>query len=196
MLALILGVAGFCLYILYDINSYTMQYRLFHLGFLGGTILIAAATLTQCVSAWRAGVFHGAADMILLLLSALAFDALIYCLFFALPFQETYTKLSNGRTAYTFGPYALCRHPGVLCFWGMYLFLGLAALPSKLLAMGMLFSALNTGYAWFQDRVTFPRTFRDYEAYREKAPFLIPTKDSIRRAIQTWDCPHEKEEEL
>ena len=68
----------------------------------------------------------------------------------------------------------------------MYLFLGLAALPAPgLLARGMLFSGLNLGYAFFQDRFTFPRTFSDYSAYQRRIPFLIPTKASILLAYST-----------
>ena len=92
------------------------------------------------------------------------------------------------------GIYALCRHPGILCFFGLYLCLGLAALPGGLLAHGLAFSLLDLAYAGFQDRVTFPKTFCDYEAYRKKAPFLIPTGDSIRRARQTWGRPASEEE--
>lgn len=196
MLALILGVVGFGLFLLYDINSYAWQCRVLRFGFFIGTMLIAIATLIQCIGACRIGAFSGGADMVFIMLSILALAAMLYCLFFALPFQETYTNPENGRKTYTFGVYALCRHPGVICFFAMYLFLGLAALPAKLIGHGMLFSVLNVGYAWFQDRVTFPKTFSDYEAYRKKAPFLIPTKKSIRRAFQTWGYPYEKEEEL
>ena len=32
------------------------------------------------------------------------------------------------------------------------------------------------------------------KAYRKKAPFLIPTGDSIRRARQTWGRPASEEE--
>ena len=60
----------------------------------------------------------------------------------------------------------------------------------------MTLSLLNLGYALFQDRVTFPKTFCDYLAYREKVPFLLPTADSFRRAVKTWGHPYEKEEEL
>jgi protein-S-isoprenylcysteine O-methyltransferase Ste14 len=92
--------------------------------------------------------------------------------------------------------YALCRHPGVICLFAMYLFLGLAALPTPLLGCGMVFSLLNVLYALFQDRVTFPKTFCDYEAYRKTVPFLLPTRASIRRAVQTGRRPHRKEKDL
>ena len=82
----------------------------------------------------------------------------------------------------------------MLCFFAMYLFWGLAALPGHLLEMGMVFSVLNGAYAWFQDRVTFPKTFCDYDSYRKQAPFLLPNPASIRRAKATWGYPEAKEE--
>ena len=53
MLALVLGMSGFALYLVYDINSYTVQSRVLRFGFLGGSILIGAATLWQLYAAWR-----------------------------------------------------------------------------------------------------------------------------------------------
>lgn len=195
-MAMLLGILGFVLYLLYDINSFTIDCRPLRLGFLLGSLLIGGATLWELAAAWRTGDLSGGTDGILLLLGLLAFGALIYCLFFALPFQETYTSPENGRPVYTCGAYALCRHPGVLCFFAMYLFWGLAALPAHLLEMGMVFSVLNGAYAWFQDRVTFPKTFCDYASYRKQAPFLLPNPASIRRARATWGHPEAKEEEL
>jgi len=67
----------------------------------------------------------------------------------------------------------------------VYLMLGLAALPSRMIVHGLIFSALNLAYAWFQDCVTFPKTFCDYSDYKEKVPFLIPTKHSVSMAYRT-----------
>ena len=69
-----------------------------------------------------------------------------------------------------------------------------SSLPVELDNSTLAFSLLDLAYAGFQDRVTFPKTFCDYEAYRKKAPFLIPTGDSIRRARQTWGRPASEEE--
>ena len=193
MVSLILAIVGFTAYLLYDINSFTKQYKLLRFGFLAGTLLLAAATLLAAADAWRADAFGGLWDAVFLAIGLLAFAALIYCLFFALPFQETYADQINGRPAYTFGAYAICRHPGVLCFWIMYICIGLAALPSAMIINCVLFSMMNTAYALFQDRVTFPKTFCDYEEYRKKVPFLFPTKASIIRAEQTWGYPQAKE---
>ena len=196
MLPWLMGFLGFALYLLYDIDSFTGLWKPLRLGFLLGTLLIGASTLLQLYAALRQGAFAGPWDSLLLALGLLSFTALIYCLFFALPFSETYTDPEQGRRVYTCGAYALCRHPGILCFFAMYLFWGLAALPTGFLWRGMAFSGLNLAYAWFQDRVTFPKTFCDYPDYRRKAPFLLPTAASFRRAVKTWGYPYEKEEEL
>lgn len=195
MLSLIVGIAGFALYILYDINSFTLQSKILHTAFALGTALIAAATIVDVAAAWRIGALSGLRDAVLIAASVICFAALMYSLFFALPFQETYAEQGKERHVCDGGIYALCRHPGILCFFGMFLFLGTAALPGKLLFHGMVFSLLNLAYAYFQDRITFPKTFCDYEAYRNKAPFLIPTRNSIRLARQTWNRSVSKEDE-
>ena len=194
MVSLTLGIGGFLLYLLYDVNSFTYRLRLLHGAFALGTLLVGAATALDLLEAWRLGAFSGPGDAALLLAAGACLAALVYSLFFALPFQETYRQQEQGRHVYDGGVYALCRHPGILCFFGLYLCLGLAALPGGLLAHGLAFSLLDLAYAGFQDRVTFPKTFCDYEAYRKKAPFLIPTGDSIRRARQTWGRPASEEE--
>ena len=194
MVSLTLGIGGFLLYLLYDVNSFTYRLRLLHGAFALGTLLVGAATALDLLEAWRLGAFSGPGDAALLLAAGACLAALVYSLFFALPFQETYRQQEQGRHVYDGGVYALCRHPGILCFFGLYLCLGLAALPGGLLAHGLAFSLLDLAYAGFQDRVTFPKTFCDYEAYRQKAPFLIPTGKSIRRARQTWGRPSSEEE--
>ena len=192
----IAGIVGFALMLVYDINSYTVNNRVLQGGFYAGCLLVVGATAAAVVKAVRAGAFSDAADVLLLSLSLISFALLIYCLFFALPFAQTYQTPQNGRRVYRCGAYALCRHPGVLCFWGVYLFLGWAALPDgRLMGMGLLFSLLNTAYAWFQDRITFPKTFCDYDEYRKTAPFLLPTVRSIVRAGQTWGALYGKEEQ-
>lgn len=183
MITLWMGVAAFVLFMLYDINSITAQWKILHAGFFLGFLLLVAATGLDLWEAIRCGAFTGVGDILLLLASVLFFAALIYCLFFAIPFRETYEEQENGRHVCSSGVYALCRHPGILCFFACYLFLGLAALPSGMLWNGMVFSLLNLGYAWFQDRVSFPKTFCDYREYQASVPFLIPTGASIRMAL-------------
>ena len=185
MLACILGILGFFCCFVYDVNSISRGLRGLRLLFPLGMLLVVAATVLMFFAAARADAFHGAGDAILLVLGALAFLALLYCLFFALP-AGTYSEPGRKRTVVCAGAYALCRHPGLLCFFAMYLFWGCAAPKTPLLPSGMLFSLLDLLYVLFQDRVSFPRIFEDYAAYRRRVPFLIPTRDSFRLAIRTW----------
>lgn len=194
MLPLLLGLAAFALYFLYDINSISRQYRLLRSFFALGTLLLGAALVLDLAAAFTAGAISGAVDCVLLFCSALCFAALIYSLFFALPFDETYVAENSPRCVYSGGVYGLCRHPGILCFFGMELLLGLAALPTAMLLRGMIFSALNLLYAYFQDRISFPKTFCDYSDYQKNVPFLIPDGASLRRFWKT--LPHAEKEEV
>lgn len=185
MYSLLLGMLGFLLFFLYDVNSFTWRSRLLHKSFALGVTLLAAATVLDLAAALRMGAFSGLKDLILLVAGALCLAALVYCLFFALPFAETYQDTDGPPAVCDRGVYALCRHPGVLCMLGMYLFWGLGALPAAMLRNGLIFSGLNTVYVCFQDRMTFPRTFPDYPDYQKNVPFLIPTGASIRAAWRT-----------
>ena len=185
MYSLLLGMLGFLLFFLYDVNSFTWRSRLLHKSFALGVTLLAAATVLDLAAALRMGAFSGLKDLILLVAGALCLAALVYCLFFALPFAETYQDTDGPPAVCESGVYALCRHPGVLCMLGMYLFWGLGALPATMLRNGLIFSGFNTVYVCFQDRMTFPRTFPDYPDYQKNVPFLIPTGASIRAAWRT-----------
>lgn len=194
MLSLCLGIAAFVLYLIYDINSFTRQWKIPHCFFLLGTGLLGLATGLDLWAAWRDGALTGTADLLLLAGALVCFAALIYALFFALPFKETYAEQSDIRRVYRGGVYALCRHPGILCFFGMYLMLGLAALPTGMILRCLLFSLLNLAYARFQDDITFPKTFCDYSDYKKHVPFLIPTKSSVAMARKTLFSAHSEED--
>jgi protein-S-isoprenylcysteine O-methyltransferase Ste14 len=194
MTALLCGLLGFVLYFLYDLNSITVRSKLLHSSFSIGTAFLAVATGMDLWSALKSNAFSGFTDLMFLVLSALSFAALIYCLFFALPFQETYAEQATDRSVCDKGVYALCRHPGILCFFGTFLFLGLAAQPANLLVHGMVFSIVNLLYALFQDRVIFPKTFSDYYIYRTRVPFLLPTSNSVRLARDSWPRKDSKED--
>lgn len=180
MFAIWLGVLGFLCYFLYDINSVGRIAGWMNRLFMIGTILIVAAT---SVLFWkrRSVLFQTPMDLLWMACGVFFLCLLIYTLFFALPFDETYVKESRYRKAYTEGVYALCRHPGVLWFAGMYLF---AALLWKSLE-GMIFFVvmviLNICYIIFQDYYSFPKTFSNYREYQRSTPFLIPNRKSIQQ---------------
>lgn len=194
MVSLLLGTGAFILFFIYDVNSFTKKNPFLHRFFCVGMLMLLASAGIDVFSAAKNGGFSGAFDFVLLFFGILNLAALIYCLFFALPFEKTYV-LQDEHKVYDRGVYALCRHPGILFFFGTYLFAGIAALPEKMLFNGMLFSFLNFLYALFQDRVTFPKTFSDYEQYRERAPFLLPNAKSIARALKTFSNSDSKEDD-
>jgi len=194
ILAAVAGTAAFVLFFMYDINSFCRQYKIPQVFFALGFALLAAAAGADIYGAAKNGAISGIWDTVLLTGAAIWLAALIYCLFFALPFANTYTEQTADRGVCDTGVYALCRHPGILCFFGLFLFLGLAALPSPALINGMWFSALNLIYAAFQDKVTFPKTLGNYADYQKKVPFIIPTKASIHTAFKTLARPCGKED--
>lgn len=179
-----MGTAGFILYLLYDINSVKQMHPVMQKFFGAGSLCVILSTVWELVRALGAGNGHPAAWIGLGVGGALFFALLVYTLFFALPFEETYLEESRRREAYTGGIYSLCRHPGVLWFAGLYLCLwgitGNADSGKYFLSMIL----WNYLYIVVQDLWTFPRTFTNYEAYKKNTPFLIPNGKSIRTCAE------------
>ncbi len=184
------GVAAFGLYVLYDINSVLWKKTILKSFFAAGSLILLFVTISCLWQQYRtnqaAFQSHGYAAFFLLL-AVIFFALLIYSLFFALPFEKTYVNPQGKMPVYDRGMYALCRHPGVLWFGFLYLSLALAWNTGIVWGMAGLFSFLNFCYIVIQDRWTFLRTFDDYEGYCLCVPFLIPTRESIRR---TWQTRH------
>lgn len=131
--------------------------------------------------------------VISMILACVCLGLLIYTLFFALPFSDTYVEETCERNVCDTGMYAFCRHPGVIWFFLCYLFGGIALQEGALLSVGIMMSVWNLVYVIFQDRYTFLRTFSNYEAYQKETPFLIPNRDSILKGVTTWKKRGEKD---
>lgn len=176
---------GFLFYFIYDINSVTGKRPVLQKCFLLGTGLVTAATIVFLMDSLAFPLVFTAEKVVYTAASLLFFVLLIYTLFFALPFKETYVKDGGIRTAYTEGIYGLCRHPGVLWFAGFYFFLAAAADGTE----GFLFAGFLTGfnicYVILQDLWIFPQTFSNYTEYKKTTPFLIPNRKSIRVCLET-----------
>lgn len=185
MIGFVSGLIVFGLYALYDVNSVKWKHWLLNRFFLAGTFLLGLATVVQAFCAFKTASMT-IRSWLFLAAAVVFFLLLIYTLFFALPFEETYIQQSEKPKVYSGGMYALCRHPGVIWFFLFYLCLGLAIRPSGLLAVGLFYSFLNLLYIILQDLWTFPKTFEDYDEYKKIAPFLFPTPASIKRAYVTW----------
>ena len=180
-----MGILGFGLFLLYDINSIKWQVKWLNGLFFLGCLLIGVAT-TGVLWSVRASLVVPTVERIAWLLSAVFFfTLLIYTLFFALPFKKTYIALDAKRTVYDKGVYALSRHPGVLWFAFFYIsLLGLFRHP-LVMTIAFLFSLLNLIYVFFQDIWTFPKMFGDYLPYCRGTPFMIPSATSIRNCFMT-----------
>jgi protein-S-isoprenylcysteine O-methyltransferase Ste14 len=181
----ILGSTGFILYFIYDINSVRMKNAVLQKFFAAGSILVVVSLIAELYAAWgscqrKIGTMTGFG-----LGGFLFLCLLIYTLFFALPFEETYCEENKLRAAYTEGMYGLCRHPGVLWFAGAYLCMWGMVGGWKHGIYFLLMIFWNYLYIIFQDLWTFPRTFFNYKEYQQSTPFLIPNRKSIRVCLRT-----------
>ena len=184
MFMVITGLIAFALFFLYDLNSITIRNRGLQTFFTIGLLLLCLSTVMlfrtealrrpftiPCLICLIAGIFF--------------LGLLIYTLFFALPFDDTYVKENHMRPVYSEGVYALCRHPGVLWFIGFYLCFALYSQSSLVWIYSAVVCAGNLLYILFQDAVIFPQTFTNYDEYRRTTPFLIPNQKSIASCIRT-----------
>jgi hypothetical protein len=178
MVFIICGALAFALYLLYDINGAGKNLAVLKPLFTVGTVLLTGTTAAVI---WRSKASLYTLTPVFAVLAIGMLVLLTYTLFFALPFKGAYV---DGRPPLcTTGMYALCRHPGILWFGLMYAAI-YGALPCALTASGALvFTALDIGYALFQDIYTFPRIFSGYENYKQTTPFIIPTPESIKKAL-------------
>lgn len=176
-----LGLMAFVLFFISDYNDWRLSRRELKLCFPAGAVLLAAGTVLEArrgsapTSGWLRGLFF--------VLGAMFLALLVYTLFFALPVEASYARPGQKRPACTTGVYALCRHPGVLWFAGLYGCLWAAAgLP---LWEAVLYSGLNVLLVVFEDRCVFPARLEGYGAYQAATPFLLPTRRSIRACRET-----------
>jgi len=182
----IFGCIGFSCYFLYDINSVTKNYKIINKLFFLGTFFVAVGTFVMIWESREGLIGTSVRTWGMTLFSLCMFAGLIYTLFFAIPFKETYIEENRKRRAYTEGIYALCRHPGVLWFIGLYLGIaGMTGSPGTL-QDALLYIFWNIAYIMLQDYYVFPRTFENYMEYKKTTPFLVPHRESIRRAIRTF----------
>ncbi len=181
---LALGAAGFALMALSDwlcvLRRRAWGGRLFTLG----CALLAAATLGLLAG-------RGAprpAALVWWALAAAMLGLLAYTLLAALPAGGSDVlppQPGQLRPLVDTGVYALCRHPGVLWLGGFYLFAWCAAGGAALFAAFWLFTALDTLYVFWQDRVVFPASIEHYAEYKAQTPFLLPGAASVRRCLHT-----------
>ncbi len=99
--------------------------------------------------------------------------------------QEAYLSESYGKQLVKTGTYALVRHPGVLWFILFLLALLLIFRSRLLLLAAPIWIGMDILYILIQDKLYFPRMFPGYKQYRNETPLLIPTRESLRRFLNT-----------
>lgn len=154
-----------------------------------GKALFAAGAVTLIAAGLRAALLGpwfqvpGVLRVLLFALAALGLWGEYVALFVSLPAGDTYLSGKAAGQLVDSGLYALCRHPGGLFFPLMSISLALGLGNRGLLLGSLLASLLNLLYVWFQDRVVFPQTIAGYDSYRQRVPFLVPTAQSLARAV-------------
>lgn len=173
-----LGCFAFILMIFYDFNQIKFHFKIGKFAFAAGSLLLMGITIFIMVSNVER-LLHGTIyQYLFLFISFIFFMLLLYTLFFALPFDDTYIEQNKGKVQDQ-GVYSLCRHPGVLWFFISYLFLAFSMASQQVLYVAIVFSFLNLIYAYIQDKVIFPIMLDGYQSYQNRVPFLIPSKKSI-----------------
>lgn len=169
-----LGIGAFLLFALGDANDAYIKNKLLKLCFPVGLCILALATYLRAdVSAGVSAVWCLIAGLFLL--------AELYALFGAFPAGETYVETDSRRNVCTTGVYALCRHPGVLFFIGLYVCLSLGInLPWTDTAV---YCILDIALAAFEDVCTFPIVLGGYDEYKKSTPFLIPNINSVKKML-------------
>ena len=182
---LIPGVLGFAACCLFDINKIKWQSKKLNLCFVFGILCILFSTVCGVLQSDLSQFsWPFSTRQLLCLVGCLASAAgLVYTLFFALPFEDTYME-SESLPLMDRGVYGLCRHPGFWMLALVYLFLWFFFSSDSLKICFLLYTACNFIYVWVQDAYIFPQYIRGYDEYKKNVPFLIPTKKSFKKAFR------------
>lgn len=176
---LLLGVLGYLLLIIADLNKVKQIHPFLNAAFGAGVIIIGLATAGILLDYPASFTLPGTLPTIFVALAVPCILIQLYILFFAVPFKQTYVELGNYQIIDT-GFFGLARHPGVMWFFLFYTFLWLGTGKMMVLWANVVWTACDIIHVYLQDRVFFPRMFKDYDVYIRKVPFMIPTRKSLK----------------
>lgn len=185
MFYLILGCLAYVVLYVFDLNKIKQIHPALNLSFALGLLMLLWAAVGIWLSSPASFRLPGPLPLIFGSLAALALILQIYVLFFAVPFHDTYVEMEKTNKIVDTGMFALARHPGVIWFFFVFLFLWLATGKMMLMWAGIIWTAMDIVHVYIQDRYQFPLMFDDYDVYIRKVPFLIPTKDSIKNSLRS-----------
>lgn len=180
----IVGVISFLVAYAYDWLSLKNIPFIKQMAGLLAIILNVYATVMVCISPAKFDVpvyilVPGAC------LLAVSLSLLIYSLFIEIPFRSTYLQKEVSSKLVTTGTYALTRHPGVLWLALVYISLAMIFPSATLFIAVVIWLIMDIIYVVLQDRIFFVRMFPEYDSYRHRTPFLIPTRQSISACFKT-----------
>lgn len=193
MVFVLTGCLAFGFLYIFDFNKILWHRKILNVNFGIGVGLLVLSTLGILYNGFLQNG-KGRFDLALPVgfaagfLAAVALVLMVYSLFFALPFKETYVNPKEKNSVIDTGMYALCRHPGVIWFFFFYLFLWLASGANLMLWAGLIWTFMDVLHVYIQDRWLFSRGLKGYEHYRKTTPFLIPTLPSIKRSLADFSA--------
>ena len=181
---ILLGAISFIFFFFFDIytlNNKGTKKKIF--GITGLATFIYSALMVT-MSSEKINFSLAIKIIAFMFLSVVAF-LLVYSLFLALPFVKTYGKVQHNSELVDTGTYALCRHPGVLWFGFLFLFLFFASGSVLLISAGIIWTSIDVLHVYLQEKLFFFKIFPEYRTYIKTTPMLIPTKSSIKKCIST-----------
>ncbi|HPT70013.1 MAG TPA: DUF1295 domain-containing protein [Syntrophomonas sp.] len=182
-----IGCLAFICFGIFDLNKIKFMHKNVNLLVILGSVILSLCTIAIIISDSSTKI-STLLQRVELLSALLSLVLLVYSIFGAVQFKETYMETGKRNGVVDTGIYALCRHPGVLWFFLFYLFLGLAFSNKVLLIAGFVWTSLDVIYVYIQDRWIFPIILEDYHAYQKQVPFLLPNKTSLRMVChQCWE---------
>ncbi|MEQ8201182.1 MAG: hypothetical protein ABRQ24_07160 [Syntrophomonadaceae bacterium] len=178
MVYVILGVIGYLLFILADLNKTKEIHPVFNFAAAVGLLLLIFSTI-RIVQVFPASFrLPGIWPLICFIIASLCMGIQLYIIFFAVPFNKTYVEIGDYEIVDT-GFFALARHPGVMWFFLFYLLLWLGTGKMMVLWANVVWTICDVIHVFLQDRLFFPRMFKDYDVYISRVPFMIPNRKSL-----------------
>ncbi|XMB65965.1 hypothetical protein RI065_06575 [Mycoplasmatota bacterium zrk1] len=185
-MGLIIGIVGFVLLFIYEVNQILWHKSFLKVFFTSGLLCIVTATVITVLDGWSGINAISSSFWVGVFCLTIFLVLLIYTLFFSVPFKVSYIEQFQRRRVYTQRIYALSRHPGVLWFIGVYGSLVLIFPTQSMVLLALVQITLNLVYVIIQDVWSFPKLFVDYGQYKNKTPFLFPSIKSILITIQSF----------
>jgi len=185
MTYIVMGCLAFFVLFVFDLNKVRFRNKYLNITFALGILILIGSTIGIVLGDSERFVIHNACRLLAGIMTIILFLILFYGLFFALPFNKTYKSTKKNRVIDT-GVYALCRHPGVVWFFFLYLFLWIASGKMMVLWAGLVWTIMDVIHVWVQEKWFFPYTLDGYDVYKTRVPFLIPNKVSIKRCLSYY----------